>query len=385
MDGSKLGGPVVGWNLQDSIGKRNGDIGVQRAEYSGQARGGPVQSELKSTLRNALDKLNGQRRSVVKTMGLMRATSIILAVFAASILSPGKAQSWNPATHAYMEESLCRKIRQLDDGELHNRIYGANALDLFNNNFTATSLKFAAYLHDPTQDNFLKVWKAAGSKGEKAFAHGFVSHNNSWGMDSTGHLSGITLGRGEGYVIAKANVLASLLKPLLEEQLGPLSDAVVLDLCHHFIEVGVDFLVRRMDPCIGEKLMAAATYRTDEVPQLLATAFKADFSALAGIPEEDAAPLIVDAEGDFRPSLWLYGAALDLDAEDDALDLVSEGVAKVGAEYLGLPEGWDRALAPTVKQGILVAIMLCSPDIKKELSATTERVNLNLSAHGIFW
>jgi hypothetical protein len=313
----------------------------------------------------------------------MRVTSIILGILALSILSPGRAHSWNPAAHAYMEEALCRKNGQMDDGFLHNRIYGANALDLFNNDFTAASLKFAAYLHDPNQDNFLKVREAARSEGDKAFAHGFVSHNNAWGMDSTAHLSGITLGRGEGYVLAKANVLAVLLKPLLEEQLGPLSDAVVVDLCHYFVEAGVDFLVRRLDPAIGDKLMAAATYRTDEVPGLLARALKADFSTLLGITEEDAAQLVLDAESDFRPSLWLYGAALAQEAEAEALDLVAEGMAKVGSEYLGLPEDWDTALTPTVRQGILVAMMLCSPDFEKELQATVTRANVNLNAHGI--
>lgn len=321
----------------------------------------------------------------MKHVSIMRVTSIILGILALSLLSPGRAHSWNPAAHAYMEEALCRKNGQMDDGFLYNRIYGANALDLFNNNFKAAYLQVAGHLHDPTQESFLKVWEAARSNGEKAFAHGFVSHNNSWGMDSTAHLSGITLGRGEGYVLAKANVLAVLLKPMLEEQLGPLSDAVVLDLCHYFVEAGVDFLVRRLDPDIGDKLMAAAVHRSDEVPGLLSRAFKADFSALQGITDEEAAQLVVDAESDFRPSLWLYGAALAQEAEADALDLVAEGMAKVGSEYLSLPEGWDTALTPAVRQAILVAMMLCATDFKKELQASMAQVNVNLNAHGISW
>jgi hypothetical protein len=317
----------------------------------------------------------------MKKMGLMKVAPIVMAVIVMSMLLPGRAHSWDPATHAYIEEHFYKKQGQLDDGVLYNRIYGANAIDIFNNNFTSPYLEFAAYLHDTTQNNFLKVWEKAGTKAEKAFAYGFVGHNNTWGMDSTAHISGITYGRGEGYVIAKAHVLAVMLKPSLESQLGrELPDDVVVNICHYLVESGVDFLVRSMDPSIGNKLMAAANSRSDEVPTLLVNAYKDDFSALAGSPE-NAALLIAAAEGQFRYSMMLYGFAL---TQDNALDLVAEGMAAVGAEYLGMP-GSEAALVPVVKQGIFAAMTLCAPDFERELQASTGWVNGKLSSNGISW
>lgn len=321
----------------------------------------------------------------MKKMGIMRATSIIVAVLVMSILTAGRAYSWDPATHAYIEEHLFKKKGQLSDEALYNRLYGSNALDMFNNNFTSPYLEFAAYLHHPTRENFLKVWQAATTKDEKASAYGIVGHNNIWGMDSTAHISGITFGKGEGYVIAKANILAFLLKPFLEEQLGPeihLDYAVVVDICHYFVESGVDFLVREMDPSIGQKLMHAAINRSDETPELLARAFKTDFSVIAGIPEENAAQLIRNAEGMFRTTMMNYGWAL---TQENALDLISVEMARVGAAYLNLPPGSEAALVPAVQQGILAAMLLCEPDFERELKASTGWVNGKLSSHGISW
>jgi hypothetical protein len=318
----------------------------------------------------------------MKNMGMMRVASTVMAVLVMSMLMPGRAHSWDPATHAYIEEHLYKKQGQLDDGVLYNRIYGANAIDIFNNNFTSPYLEFAAYLHDTTQDNFLKVWEKAETKAEKAFAYGFVGHNNTWGMDSTAHISGITFGRGQGYVIAKAHILAAMLKPSLEAQLGQvLPDDVVVNICHYLVESGVDFLVRSMDPSIGNKLMAAANSRSNEVPTLLVNAYKDDFSALAGSPE-NAALLIATAEGYFRFSMMVYGYAL---TQDNALDLVAGGLAKVGVDYLGLPPGSEAALVPVVKEGIFAAMTLCAPDFERELRASTGWVNGKLSSNGISW
>ena len=83
--------------------------------------------------------------------------------------------------------------------------------------------------------------------------------------------------------------LAAMLKPALESQLGrTLPDDVLVNICHYFVESGVDLLVRGLDPSIGNKLIAAAFHRSDEVPALLSRAYASDFSALAGSPENAA-------------------------------------------------------------------------------------------------
>jgi hypothetical protein len=313
----------------------------------------------------------------------LRVASIVMAVIAVFMLMPERADSWDPATHAFIEEHLYKEQGQLDAGLLNNRIYGANAMDLFNNKFSSPYIEFAAYMHDTTQENFLKAWEIAVTRTEKAFAYGFVGHNNSWGMDSTAHISGITFGRGQGYVIAKAQMLAAVLKPVLEAQLGQsLSDEVVVNICHYLVESGVDFLVRGIDPTIGNKLMVAALNRSPEVPVLLIKAYKADLAAIAGISEAAAALEIATAEGTEQSSIYIYGFAL---TQDNALELVAGGLAKVGAEYLGLPPGSDAALVPVVEQGIIAAMTICAPDFERELRASTGWVNGRLSSHGIAW
>ncbi len=298
------------------------------------------------------------------------------------VLLPAAAFAWDWATHAYIEEHFYKMQGQADDGVLSNRIYGATAMDLFNNDFTMPYYAFFAYLHDKTQDNFLKAWENAATGAEQAFAYGFVGHNNTWGMDSTAHFSGVTYGRGEGYVIAKARELALMLKPALEAQLGrTLPDDVLVNICHYFVESGVDFLVRDLDPAIGNKLMAAAFHRSDEVPALLSRSYAADFSALAGSPE-NAAQIIETAESKFRATLMGYGWAL---TQDNALDLIAGSLAKIGVSYLGLPAGSEAALVPSAKQGIGAAMLLCAPDFERELRATTGWVSGNLSSAGIAW
>jgi hypothetical protein len=302
------------------------------------------------------------------------------------IQTVGAAFAWEAATHAYIEEHLYKQKGQADEHVMLNRIYGANAIDIFNNNFTSPYLDFAAYFHSTSQEYFLEAWQIAATKEEKAFAYGFVSHNNKWGMDSTAHISGITYGRGTGYVIAKAKVLAAMLGPSLEAQLGlppgSLSDEVLVNLCHYLVESGVDFLILEKDPAIGSKLMSAAFFRSNEVPTLLVNAYQDDFADLAGITETAAASIITTAEANFQISMINYGWAL---TQPNALDLVAQGLASIGVIYLGLPLGSETILTPVAKSGIQAAMMLCKPDFEREIKADTGWVNGKLSASGVVW
>lgn len=298
-------------------------------------------------------------------------------------LMPSAAFSWEAATHAYIEAHLQKMQGKADAEVMANRIYGANAIDLFNFDFTPVAQAFTAYLHDPAQEHFLNVWDNALSGPEKAFAYGFVSHNNTWGMDSTAHISGMTLGRGEGYVMAKARVLATMLKPVLESpEIGLyLPDAVLLNICHQMVETGVDFLVRGLDPAIGNTLTQSAYNRSGAIPGLLVKAFVPDFSGLAGGPE-NAGRMIRTAEGIFQARMMAYGWAM---TQDNAFDLVADSIARIAEGFLGLPEGAGAALLPVIKQAIIASMSLCAQDFERELHATTGWVNGNLSSAGITW
>src|SRR5512138_1742306 len=140
-----------------------------------------------------------------------------LAVSAAVAGMPAAASAWAAGTHAYVAKHTDKKADQLDAVEWCNRVYGANATDLFNTDFTENGQKLAAAMHDRARLLPLVPWDVAKARNERAraFAFGMASHNDTWGTDSVAHYDGITFGRGEGYVVAKAKVLAPELAALL--------------------------------------------------------------------------------------------------------------------------------------------------------------------------
>jgi hypothetical protein len=316
------------------------------------------------------------KKTIKKVLVLVLMNGLML------ILTASAGFAWNAATHAYIEENLNKKTGKSTPDILNNRIYGANALDLFNDNFYLPYLAFADYFHSTSEEYFLKAWQIASNKDEKAFAYGFVSHNNKWGMDSTAHISGKTYGKDTGYVIAKAQALAAILRPYLPEEMSAIDEETLVNLCHYLVESGVDFLVREKDPLIGSKLMNAAYARSESVPTLLANAYKADFAYIAIISENEAANTIIEAEENFQASMIGYGWVL---AQDDALDYVAAGLADVGLSYLELPEVYRLMLEGVAMQGILAAMELCRSDFERELKADTGWGNGKLSSAGVTW
>jgi hypothetical protein len=94
-----------------------------------------------------------------------------------------------------------------------HEIYGGMAPNIFNYMFDSPHLQD---LYAATHNQFMKVGNAAKLNTGKALAYGFVSHNDEWGADFTAHHSGITLGQGEGYIIAKAYLLMAELEKIPE-------------------------------------------------------------------------------------------------------------------------------------------------------------------------
>lgn len=324
----------------------------------------------------------------MKRLYKFRSVSIIcIVMLVVGLLSPA-AHAWDPATHAYIESRLYKKQGLSDDAILYNRIYGSYMIDLFNNNFSPTYVSFANYLHDPAQDNFMKLWNLAHpleSGPEKAFAYGFVSHNNSWGMDSTAHIYGRTFGRDSGYVWAKAEILAAILGPSLSDMGLPLPYDILRDISHYLVEAGVDFLVRGLDPSIGNKIFTAAYTRSSGIPDTLVSAYKTDLSALSGLPPDTIAEMIRQSETEKQMYLMGYGWAL---TQENALDLVAQGLALQGIAYFeskGLPAPPQPLLEQVAQQGIMAAMWLCAGDIQDEISATTGWVNGRLSSEGVAW
>jgi hypothetical protein len=311
---------------------------------------------------------------------MFRKTFAAFSVLVVALLAYAPhAYSWSWATHAYIDERIGseRGLNNLD------RIYGGIAPDLFIYLFEYP--EYRTYLTDQTHVGFAAVTDEARSARAKAFACGFASHNDAWGIDYTAHHSGITFGRGEGYVITKAGMLSGILDGVPEFSALGLPEEMKMEIAHEIVENGVDILVKRLDPLVGQRILASATRRSPEFPRLLATAYAPDFSEYAGIDSADAANFITAVESDFRRSLIAYGYLLTQD-EDTAVALFSEEMASMAVIYLAAngitpPEGVD--LVPLLEFAIRQAMELCEGDYAEEIEATADHVAHELQATGL--
>lgn len=316
-------------------------------------------------------------------------------VLCAVVIFSSEAFPWGSATHVYIVDHLNKKQGLTDMDEARNRIYGGNGPDFFNYAFN----EYSGYLYPQTHDNFMTVWDAAGTVTEKALAYGFVSHNDVWGADSTAHHSGITYGQDEGYIIAKAYILRAILEQIPGFNALGLPENIALDVSHNLVENGVDILIKRMEPSIGQKLMDSAIYRSDEFPAMLINAYAGGLSEFFGITYEEASGIIDETESEFRNNLIDYGYVLTQD-EDTAVQLISDTTASLAMNYLaayGIGELRDDGtlklsdgsiissadLFPLIEYAVRTSMDICESDFKREIKATIGRVNGNLSSHNI--
>ncbi len=303
-----------------------------------------------------------------KICSSLGAILLLLAFFSST------AFSWGSATHAYIDDQLM-KMKGLKNP---NEMYGAMSPDIFNYLF---GVPFQKDLYMQTHYQVLKVWDQAKTRTAKAFAYGIVSHNDLWGADSTAHHAGTTYGLTEGYVIAKAKELSTMAP--LPSELGIPPD-VALELYNNFVESGVDLLVKRLDPAIGEKMISSALRRSREFPYLLVRAYSADLAPYFG-SAGDAAKAIIGAEREFRKTTILYGQAL---MQDDvtALNLVSEEMAELADKFFaayGLPIPPKEQTIQLIDFYITVAMTLCEQDFAKEIEETQNALARQMSFSGI--
>lgn len=302
--------------------------------------------------------------------------SITLTLAVISIST--SAFPWGSATHAYIDGQLGKRVL-LDKQER----YGGMGADVFN--FMFSNPAISGYLYEQSHTEFMKLWDTARLPAGKALAYGFVSHNDVWGADMTAHHNGLTFGQGQGYVIAKAEILKGMLTKVPEFAALNLPDPVVMEIAHNFVEYGTDILLKRSDPLIGQKIILSALLRSPEFPLLLIKAYGDGLANTGGMSKLEAARLITATEMEFRKTIISYGQALTMD-EATALQLLSEQMAALAAGFLNaygivLPDGVD--LTPMLKLGIAQAMLLCSPDFPGELAATIEEVKQQLKIHDI--
>lgn len=315
----------------------------------------------------------------METNKMKKTFMTIWIILLALVFFSSEAFPWGSATHVYIDDHLGKKrgMKNMDE------IYGGIAPDIFNYMFDTP--EYLGYLYYQTHNDFMKVWEEALTGKEKALAYGFVSHNDVWGADYTAHHSGITCGHAEGYVIAKAYILKQILEQVPEYQALELPDTVALEISHNLIENGVDILIKKKDPFIGQKMIFSAVARSHEFPRLIANAYARDFSLYAGISYPEAVNLIKTTEKEFRKMMILYGQAL-LQDEATAIQLISGQTADLAEGFLGaygitLPEGTD--LTPLIKFAIEQSMVICANDFSDEVEATIDQVDQQLKANGI--
>ncbi len=294
------------------------------------------------------------------------------------------AFGWGSATHAYMNSLM----RRPTTNPALDFIFSGTAPDVFNYMFNYPV--YLGYLQDQTHHYFMKVWRARRLAGERHEALGFVSHNDTWGEDSSAHVKSRTLLKTEGYVITKAAALHQYLwanSPDYQalQALGMTTDTY-LAICHEMIEAAGDIIMVRIQPQIGQILAKSALRPAKDLQNLLVRAYLNDFmvfAASAGLPlsAAQAEALIRQAEQAFRQSMIAYGTLLQQD-EATIVALMTDNYNSMVTGYLGalgisLPPGTD--MTPLIQAAITVSMSLIASDYKREIVATKNYVQNQLA------
>lgn len=310
-------------------------------------------------------------------------------LFAVSIMLLIAAQcafSWGNITHVYFAKELGAKFGPANAEEM----YGALLPDLFNFMFDSTG----QYLYDNTHHQFMPVYQSAWKPALRSVGFGFVSHNDTWGVDYTAHHKGFTT-PADGYAIVKGGIIAEQIMPTLITILNdgglPSPDAdyvaslLAPQMGHDLSETAVDLLVRRnMDRAIGLRMVTAAQLRPAETGKLLANVYAPGLAAYTGMPVDDARALVIGAEKDYRTAMTQYGLAFTL-PEAKTIGMLAAQTAPI-AEMLiesNVP-GIDVTVTPEqVATFIRVALKVVEPDYARELAATMRFVEHNLRENGV--
>jgi hypothetical protein len=263
-----------------------------------------------------------------------------ILVFGILVLGPFTTHAFNSGTHLYIAEQVLQKCTQKID-----LYYGSIAPDL--------SLYVAEPQNWPTsfEDTHYKYIDlrpyALGSK-QKAFALGWLTHNEEWGADYYAHIK-CPIGNGEGYVIEKAKILSS-------------QTNLKLEFAHYVIEVTIDLLLKNNDDHkLGEKLLLANLFRSWEDRNLLVKVLvlkekNTDWFTLA------------TTELTFRNLVNQYAMALVLPSPYD-----KEALAELGVQL-----AWEMYGIKVTKEEVLyileAAISLCEGDYKEVIEYTIGQI-----------
>jgi hypothetical protein len=291
----------------------------------------------------------------------------LVLVLSLGVLS-SMAFSWGSATHVYIYEQLM-KLGAIPNT---NAIFGVIAPDVFNYMFTEPEL--AAYLYDQTHHNFMAVWAEQKNEKDRFLGYGFIAHNDTWGIDFTAHHQAQWLSGSEGYVIAKAEILYGYIGGILASY--GLDPAAGFEICHELIESAIDLMIKRVDPDVPAKLIAAASHADKNFLDLLYKAYGPGLGLIFGLNEAGIKTIIAQNDAGFRYAVTALGNALKKKYPQD-VNAVAEQLSMAAQAAFGITVD-----AGQIAEILMLAMSLC-PDYLYELTATVGFVGQQLLIYNI--
>jgi hypothetical protein len=230
---------------------------------------------------------------------ILKLTVFLFVVVAT--LSPFQVQAFNPAAHVYITAKVAKQVFPFTFDKT-NLYYGSIAPDIssyadnwpcgfFETHYQFTKLPYVWW--NPIQKAFAQGWQIHNERepwGADYWAHGTCEYSGSCPLGACTY---------DGYVPTQATALAEALYEATENNVLIKNP----DLAHFAIEVAIDLLlIDNQDHTLGQKLLAAALFRSPADMNLLA---KVD-----GIGAEWET--LSSAESTFRNLIINYATALTL-------------------------------------------------------------------------
>jgi hypothetical protein len=262
-------------------------------------------------------------------------------------LAPTLAPAFNPATHIYIADQLFPESPHKVD-----LYYGSTAPDIAN--FVTNEERWPTAFCD-THYDFIDLSSYAFGPTQKAFAKGWLTHNEEWGADFYAHIYDPLYydpqnpALDDGYVVNKAKLLP-----------------IEHNFAHFAIEVAIDLLLKGDDPKLADKLIVANLLRSWQDRNLMVRVFvqkgsKTDWLTLAA------------AELTFRDVVGRYAWALSLPYPWDRIALVQLGM-QLAQELYGIDASFGE-----VWQILEAAIGLCGGDYKGVIDSAIEGIKAELN------
>jgi hypothetical protein len=245
---------------------------------------------------------------------MVRRLLVALAVLAAMVAA-APAEAWGPGGHAAIAVGVAQDqgLVVRNNYLMLQAVYGSSGPDFAWGATEPLRSALGAATHDAP--GCWEVWDRAGTRAEKGFAWGWLSHNQVWGADYYAHLESPLTPGASGYVVERAAMLTA--------------QGLEAGAAHDFVEVAIDLLLDQEHPeyGVGRLVSKAASSRDSRIPSLLARSY-------ADVP--GANWLTIRAlESEFRAGMIVYGQTLALPTGSDDATFAT-GLA--AAHGLGLVE-----------------------------------------------